>query len=165
MLEERRWPITASVAVSCSPCLLLKPGEDEELWGDEVRVGVQGEDTGEEGERGEESQDSVMSLRDLNLIRHAENTKGQNWDRRWRFRQNNKFWSKNHPKRRHRSCCHVCVLTSTWAKQTDKQRVNTFCSVVSVVTVHMWGSRLWKVLVWVPWNRLNCTGKAEKQAN
>lgn len=76
MLEERRRPITASLTVSSSPCLLLKPGEDEEdeeLRGDEVRVGVQGEDRGEEGERGEESLDSVMSLRDLNLIRHAEN--------------------------------------------------------------------------------------------
>lgn len=86
MLEERRRPIRASLTVSCSPCLLLKPGEDEEdeeLRGDDVRVGVQGEDrgeegergedTGEEGERGEESLDSVMSLRDLNLIRHAEN--------------------------------------------------------------------------------------------
>lgn len=76
MLEERRRPIRASLTVSCSPCLLLKPGEDEEdeeLRGDEVRVGVQGEDRGEEGERGEESLDSVMSLRDLNLIRHAEN--------------------------------------------------------------------------------------------
>lgn len=76
MLEERRRPIRASLTVSSSPCLLLKPGEDEEdeeLRGDEVRVGVQGEDTGEEGDRGEESLDSVMSLRDLNLIRHAEN--------------------------------------------------------------------------------------------
>lgn len=76
MLEERRRPIRASLTVSSSPCLLLKPGEDEEdeeLRGDEVRVGVQGEDRGEEGERGEESLDSVMSLRDLNLIRHAEN--------------------------------------------------------------------------------------------
>lgn len=76
MLEERRRPIRASLTVSSSPCLLLKPGEDEEdeeLRGDEVRVGVQGEDRGEEGERGEESLDSMMSLRDLNLIRHAEN--------------------------------------------------------------------------------------------
>ena len=129
MLEERRWPITASVAVSCSPCLLLKPGEDEELWGDEVRVGVQGEDTGEEGERGEESQDSVMSLRDLNLIRHAENTKGQNWDRRWRFRQNNKFWSNNHHKRRHTdpsSCLCPDINMSQTDRQTKSQHV-LFC--------------------------------------